>query len=85
MNSNGILCAAAGRLHVNVSGKPVVPGGHPLVAAASEMSSLAFVAEHIACRAGQPSTALLQLQDAHGNNLQAWHEFPLVSREPMGD
>ncbi|CAL8470626.1 g10168 [Coccomyxa elongata] len=63
--------AAEGRLHVNVNGKPVVPGGHPLVAAASEMSSLAFVAEHVACRAGQPSTALLQLQDAHGNNLQA--------------
>ena len=58
---------------MNVNGKPVVPGGHPLVAAANEMSSLAFVAAHITCRAGQAATALLQLQDTHGNNLQAWH------------
>lgn len=56
---------------MNVNGRPVVPGGHPLVAAASETSRLAFVAPLVACRAGQRATALLQLQDARGNNMQA--------------
>ena len=54
---------------MKVNGKPVVPGGHPLVAAPSETSLLAFAAPAVACRAGERATALLQLQDARGSSL----------------
>lgn len=56
---------------MKVAGKPVIPvGGHRLVAAPSKKCKLAFVAGAIACCAGKRATALLQLQDAHGNSLQ---------------
>lgn len=65
------LFCGAGRLHVNVNGKPVVPGGHRLVAAPCETSRLAFVAAYVTVRAGEKCSTLLQLQDSHGHNIQA--------------
>ena len=65
-----MVSVSAGLLRVLVDGKHVLPGGHKLALDVPEHSTLAFMAPDAQCRAGEPHTALVQLLDCKGFQLQ---------------
>lgn len=65
-----VLFLTAGLLRVLVDGKHVLPGGHKLALDVPERCQLAFMAPEAQCRAGEAHTALAQLLDAKGFQLQ---------------
>ena len=68
--AKGTADACAGLLRVLVDGKHVLSGGHKLALDVPEHCQVAFLAPDACCRAGEAHTALVQLLDGRGFQLQ---------------